>query len=192
MGVAFVFVIILIIQFIQDPFTEYKKVMLENRKQKVAFFKNGADSPIPDSLKSSFEGLFFYPPDLAFKAEADFVVAKGDKQVLLAENSGEGKTYQKAGILTFKLSGQDCKLTAFYERENNGANLFIPFSDLTAGKETYGGGRYLEAKLVGDKALLDFNRAYHPYCVFNYSYVCPMPPEENKLNLKVRAGERLK
>jgi uncharacterized protein (DUF1684 family) len=70
--------------------------------------------------------------------------------------------------------------------------LFVPFGDLTNGAETYKGGRYLDLDRTPTGLYdLDFNRAYHPYCVYDPSYVCPVPPRENRLTVAIRAGERL-
>lgn len=111
--------------------------------------------------------------------------------MILNENQGEGKVYLQAGILEFSLKGTICKLIAYFEKENDGQNLFIPFQDETSGNATYGAGRYLEGKIVNGKVLLDFNKAYHPFCLYNFSYVCPLPPPENKLPVAVEAGEKL-
>jgi uncharacterized protein (DUF1684 family) len=71
-------------------------------------------------------------------------------------------------------------------------HLFIPFNDLTNGKETYGGGRFLDVYENGGKVLIiDFNLAYNPYCAYNHKYSCPVPPESNYLNLKIKAGEKI-
>jgi uncharacterized protein (DUF1684 family) len=68
----------------------------------------------------------------------------------------------------------------------------VPFGDLTNGEETYKGGRYLELDRTPTGLYdLDFNRAYHPYCVYDISYVCPVPPRENRLTVAIKAGERL-
>jgi hypothetical protein len=70
--------------------------------------------------------------------------------------------------------------------------LFVPFTDATSNTETYGGGRYLELTRTPTGLYdLDFNRAYHPYCAFNPSFECPLPPRENHLMTAMRAGERL-
>jgi hypothetical protein len=69
-------------------------------------------------------------------------------------------------------------------------SFFVPFTDLTSGKDTYGAGRYLEFDYTGSGlALLDFNYAYNPYCAYNYNYSCPIPPSDNNLTLALTAGE---
>jgi uncharacterized protein len=69
--------------------------------------------------------------------------------------------------------------------------IFVPFRDATSGKTTYGGGRYIDTRLANDAVELDFNRAYNPYCVWNFSFACPVPPEENRLNFAIEAGEMM-
>ena len=70
--------------------------------------------------------------------------------------------------------------------------LFVPFGDLTNGVETYQGGRYLDLERTASGVYdLDFNRAYHPFCLFNSGYDCPYPPQESRLKVPIRAGERL-
>ena len=100
---------------------------------------------------------------------------------------------QRVGTLTFTLKGTTLTLTAFAD-EGPGpiTRLFVPFGDLTSGTETYKGGRYLELDRTSTTLYdLDFNRAYHPFCVFNVAYVCPVPPQENRLAVAIQAGERL-
>ncbi len=70
--------------------------------------------------------------------------------------------------------------------------LFVPFKDRTNGKETYEGGRYIDAEILTDyKMVLDFNMAYHPACAYNEKFVCVLPPRENMLDIEIRAGEKL-
>lgn len=190
-GIAILFIVILIFQFIKDPAEEFAVSLGEFRKQRNEFFRNSPQSPLPDSLKADFKGLNFFPPDRKYLVVADFTPHKGELRVVLPENQGDGKMYLHAGALDFKLNGSSFKLTAYFERENNGQNLFIPFQDATTGTSTYGAGRYLEGRIVNEKVLLDFNKAYHPFCLFNYSFICPLPPAENKLGVSIEAGERL-
>ena len=70
--------------------------------------------------------------------------------------------------------------------------MFLPFTDLTNGEETYEGGRYIELE-IPDKnyIVIDFNKAYNPYCAYNYIYSCPIPPEENDLKIEIKAGVKL-
>ena len=101
---------------------------------------------------------------------------------------------RRVGALTFTLKGQPMTLTAFVEAAAPDMNrLFVPFSDLTSGTETYAAGRFLDLDRTATQIYeLDFNRAYIPYCYYNASYECPYPPPENRLKVPIRAGERMK
>ena len=100
---------------------------------------------------------------------------------------------QRVGVLQFTLQGQPLTLSAFVEEGQSLDRLFVPFGDLTNGLETYHGGRNLELDRTATGLYdLDFNRAYHPYCLYNSAYDCPIPPRENRLSIPIRAGERLK
>jgi uncharacterized protein (DUF1684 family) len=70
--------------------------------------------------------------------------------------------------------------------------LFLPFKDHTSGKTSYGGGRYLDLPIPsGNKLVIDFNKAYHPYCAYTTGYSCPVVPEDNYLDLAVEAGIKM-
>jgi hypothetical protein len=101
---------------------------------------------------------------------------------------------RRAGTLEFMLKGQALKLTAFVEVGAADVNrLFVPFSDVTSGTETYPAGRYLDLdRSKSGVYVIDFNRAYHPYCYYNPTWDCPYPPAENRLKVPVRAGEKRK
>jgi uncharacterized protein (DUF1684 family) len=100
---------------------------------------------------------------------------------------------RRIGKLEFTLKGQPLTLTAFADADTNEMDrLFVPFGDLTNGTETYPGGRYLDLDRTATGVYdLDFNRGYHPFCVFNTAYDCPYPPSENRLKVPIRAGEKL-
>jgi uncharacterized protein len=67
--------------------------------------------------------------------------------------------------------------------------LFLPFLDLTSGNESYGGGRYIDMRIPkGNIITIDFNKAYNPYCAYNHKYSCPVVPDENNLNIEIKAG----
>jgi uncharacterized protein (DUF1684 family) len=94
---------------------------------------------------------------------------------------------QRAGTVRFLVDGSEAALIAFQQ----GDALFIPFRDATSGSDTYGAGRYVEAEGLGaGRYLLDFNRAYNPYCAYNDDWRCPLPPTDNWLTVAIRAGEK--
>lgn len=100
---------------------------------------------------------------------------------------------RRVGTLEFTMKGQPLKLTAFVEAgEPDTSPLFVPFTDLTTGTETYPAGRYLELERTPTGIYtIDFNRAFNPFCYYNPTYDCPFPPAENRLAVPVRAGERI-
>ena len=120
-------------------------------------------------------------------------MAPGDAVLELPTSTRQRRKMRKIGALQFTLKGQALALTAFVDASTNDVSrLFVPFGDLTNGTETYPGGRYLDLERTATGIYdLDFNRAYHPFCLFNSGYDCPVPPRENRLPLPVRAGERL-
>ena len=109
-------------------------------------------------------------------------------------STGGADKFRRVGILEFVLKGQSLKLTAFVPAAVKTIDqLFVPFSDLTSGTETYAAGRFIDLVRTGtDIYEVDFNKAYIPYCYYNPTYECPIPPKENRLNLPIRAGERIR
>jgi uncharacterized protein (DUF1684 family) len=109
-------------------------------------------------------------------------------------STGERRLMQRVGTLEFALKGQSLALGAFTEASSpNMDRLFVPFVDLTSGTETYPAGRYLDLDRTRTGLyVIDFNRAYNPYCYYNSTYDCPYPPRENRLKVPVRAGEKMR
>ena len=103
-------------------------------------------------------------------------------------------TYVKYGELTFSLEGKELKLNIYQnielvKKKEYKDHLFLPFSDLTSGHETYIGGRYIDLKIPkGDTIAIDFNQAYNPYCAYNHKYSCPIVPLENDLQIEIKSG----
>ena len=163
------------------------------RKQKDKFFTESPDSPIMPEDKEDFTGLHYYPVDLQYRVTATLVREANPGIFRVQTTTGDHKEYTRIGRLEFELEGQPLRLTAFMpppEEPLHGNRLFVPFRDKTSGKETYGAGRYLDLnKRASDEYVLDFNRAYNPYCAYSPYYSCPLPPGENNLPVAVRAGE---
>ena len=120
--------------------------------------------------------------------------ASNDPTVIeMPTSTGTQRKMRRAGSLEFSLKGQPMKLTAFLEVGADPSHLFVPFSDLTSGTETYTAGRFMDLNRNGTGIYeMDFNRAYIPYCYYNPTYECPYPPRENRLDMPIRAGERMK
>jgi uncharacterized protein len=157
------------------------------------FMRESSESPVLPAERSAFPPLPYFPINPEYRVPASLTVARADDILEMQTSTGQRRRMQRIGALEFTLKGQPLKLTAFAEATDTDLRrLFVPFHDLTNGSETYPGGRYLDLERTATRVYdLDFNRAYHPFCLFNATYDCPVPPRENRLPLPVRAGETL-
>lgn len=165
------------------------------RAEKDRSFKQDATSPIPAAKRASFPGLAYFPVDAQYRVPASLTPAPSNPPVFFTMETSqhEPRRMLRVGTLKFAVGGAPYTLSAFSETDEGAPNrLFLPFYDQTNGVETYKGGRYLELERTPTGLYdLDFNRAYHPSCVFDPQYDCPVPPRENRLPVAIRAGERL-
>ena len=146
-------------------------------------------SPIPEASRKAFTGLRYFPvdPKLVFQLELD-TLAKPEP-FKMAATGGEVRAMRKLGHFRFTVDGQACTLSVF-SSESHPEILFVPFRDPTNGEESYEVGRYIDLETrVDNRYLLDFNKAYNPYCAYNPDYTCPVVPNENILPAPIRAGE---
>jgi uncharacterized protein (DUF1684 family) len=173
----------------------YDEQILAFRKEKDDMFRTGRDSPIPETGRASFAGLAYYDIDPKCRVPAALAEDRSGPPVVLElqTSTDQRRQMRRVGTLSFALGDASYKLTAFADIDAPTMDrLFVPFGDLTSGGETYRGGRYLELDRTPTGLYdLDFNRAYHPFCVYNSSYDCPIPPKENRLPVAIRAGEKL-
>jgi len=155
-------------------------------------FMRSSNSPVPPENRAAFPPLAYFPIDPAYQVPASLAVARGNDVLQIPTSTGQRREMRRIGTLRFMLQNRELTLTAFVDAsENDMRRLFVPFGDFTNGLETYQGGRYLDLDRTASGAYdLDFNRAYHPFCVYNPTYDCPYPPKENRLPLPVRAGEK--
>ena len=153
-------------------------------------------SPLTDKDYKKFRSLDFFPIDLKYIVKAAFVQNDFPVSFELATTTDRKPVYQRYGTLFFNLDSVKCELPVYqnvtfidHENEEYRKHLFVPFTDLTNGNESYGGGRYVDLELPLDpEVLLDFNRAYNPYCAYNHKYSCVIPPKENDLKVAIKAG----
>jgi uncharacterized protein (DUF1684 family) len=168
--------------------------VLEWRKERDAFFKNHQRSPLLPKDKKNFKALKYYPfnPQYAFSGKIERFIFHIDNPKYYATfltNKGLNKRYIRYGKFHFKLDGKGNTIEIYKSILSD--MLFIPFKDKTNGKETYEGGRYIDAEILpGYQMVLDFNMAYHPSCAYNENFICALPPRENMLDIEIRAGER--
>lgn len=157
-------------------------------------YTNPETSVLMEEDFESFEGLEFYPLSEEFIVEAEFIRTPDEKPFKMPTTTERLPEYVKYGELHFSLKGKALKLDVYQDtshEENEGYEdyLFLPFTDMTNGDGSYGGGRYMDFKIPKeDKITLDFNQAYNPYCAYNPKYSCPIPPEGNDLPLRIEAG----
>jgi uncharacterized protein len=173
----------------------YEQRVQAARMEKDAAFRTARDSPIPAPARAAFTGLAYFAIDPAYRVPAVLTEDPSGRQVVISlpTSSTELRRMRKVGALGFTILGAPYTLTAFVDAEAaDMRRLFVPFGDLTNGAETYKGGRYLDLDRTPTGLYdLDFNRAYHPYCVYDQAFVCPVPPRENRLTTSIKAGERL-
>ena len=111
------------------------------------------------------------------------------KAVTMITSTGSAREYVKYGHFSFEVNGEVATLQVYQDPE--GGYFFLPFVDATAPDETYGAGRYLDLEPIGSgEFLIDFNYAYNPYCAYNDKWSCPIPPKENRLKVRIEAGEK--
>ena len=182
----------LLAQVAENPLDQRGEKLKDFREKRDRFFKEDSHSPLKESDRKKFKGLFYYPIDLNYAmvgAIERYPTEPKPMYVTLSTNKETGRRYVKYGRFKFKWEGKVYALQIF--RPLGGGELFLPFKDKTSETETYPKGRYLSIEpMPGGKVLIDFNRAYNPFCQFNEKYTCPYAPEENWLDIVIRAGEK--
>lgn len=169
--------------------TRYATRLEAERANKDTFFKRHPQSPLPPEKREQFDGLDYYPPTPALRLELELEPADTVEQLTMQTTTDSEQTFDRIGYVSFEIDGHPATLAVY--RPADGGELFIPFRDATSGEETYGAGRYLEPHPLDENTLLvDFNTAYNPFCVYDDTYSCPLPPIENWLDVPIRAGEK--
>ena len=173
----------------------YAENVLAHRTAKDQAFRLSADSPLLPADRAGFPGIPYFDVDPAYNTPASLHEDRSGEPVIIELMTSQNTIDRlaKVGTLHFTLQGTPRTLTAFATAAEGLNRLFVPFGDLTNGEETYKGGRYLDLDRTPTGLYeLDFNLAYHPLCVFNINYTCPIPPSENRRPVAIRAGERLR
>ena len=166
----------------------------EYRVEENENFKNPVTSILDSLDQLHFEGLHFYEIDLKYRVEAKFIRTPNEEPFLMPTTTSRLPEYLKYGEAHFTIDGQDLKLNLYQDTDHENQEgyedyLFLPFTDLTSGDGSYGGGRFLDAHIPeGDSIILDFNRSYNPYCAYSIRFSCPIPPKENDILVRIEAG----
>jgi uncharacterized protein len=171
-----------------------EKVFREGRNQEMCDRK---ETPLKTEDYSAFKELIYFDSNPKLRVEANFIASTNEKIFAFPTSSEKIKKFAKKGTLVFRIDKIDRKLSVFQSvglpKTDEFFDLwFIPFKDLSNGKTTYGGGRYLSIwKPKDGKVILDFNMAYNPSCAFgSEQFSCPIPPKENFLRVEILAGEK--
>jgi uncharacterized protein len=140
---------------------------------------------------AAFQGMDHFPIDDSWRVQARLVPSMPGQTVEIVDVTGDVGAEETPGSVVFERDGRECSITAL-PGEADTRNLWLIFGDATNGTETYGGGRFLYTEPVGEdgSVVVDFNLAYNPPCVFSPYATCPLPPPENRLPIRIEAGER--
>jgi uncharacterized protein len=157
-------------------------------------YKNPKESPLEPGDIKKFKGHTFFPIDLAYRVSAKLTITEGTPFFGMKTTSSTMKTDRVYGYVEFTLAQKQFRLPVYQSQDlmktkEYADYLFFPFTDLTNGKETYMGGRYIDLRIPSDNTIvIDFNQAYNPYCAYSHRYSCPLVPAENQMDIEVPAG----
>lgn len=164
------------------------------QKELLHEYANDSTSPLSADAKKKFKGIHFFPTDLQYVVTAKFTRTEGEKIFEMPTSGKISKQYVKFGEVYFTIKQKEYKLNVYQSvslasQRQYRNYLFIPFRDATSGKETYGGGRYIDLTIPQtNTVVINFNKAYQPYCAYTEGYNCPIPPRENFVPVKIEAG----
>ena len=185
-------------QISEDSIKIYNDTISDFRKGKNIKLMYMEGTPLTPEQHKNFKGLKYYPIDIKFQIVGKLVKSENAETVVMRTSTERAPEYIDYGVITFEFDGTAYSLKAYRSKKYMEVNpddntLFVPFRDETSGKETYGGGRYIDCSMpeTGDQVILDFNKAYNPYCAYNSRYSCVIPPEENRLPFAIKAGEKI-
>ena len=175
--------------------SEWEAELERERKVKDRFFRSGyPGSPVPFEDRDKFEGLDYFPTDPAYRFELELHEHEEKRVIRMAYTKGQEQDFLRWGEFWFRVGDKEQAIQA-YKRNPAEERLFVLFRDTSSGKETYDAGRYLDLEPNRDRTaegkwILDFNKAYNPWCVYSEDYTCPLVPPENWLEVPIRAGEK--
>ncbi len=170
----------------------YEQQILKAREETDQFMRRSSESPLTDQQKRTFSRLEYFPPNQDYIVNAKLIPFQRKTTITIPTSDNKETSYIKYAMAEFSINGTPQSLLLLQsEEENDPKALFLAFTDQTSGNETYGGGRYIDLKLNNERrVIIDFNKAYSPFCMFNENYSCPFPPKENHLEIAILAGEK--
>ncbi len=174
---------------------DYGDAVRSFRSDKDEFFGTNPRSPIPEAERAGFEGLPYFDVDEALRFDGLALEPYGGSEptsFAIPTSDGKLRPAERAGTFRFAVGSVPSTLTAYTFENDRSGSVFVPFLDGTSGHESYGAGRYLDIDPEEDGTYtIDFNMAYHPFCVYDVKFSCPLTPAENRLPVRIEAGERL-
>ncbi len=182
------------VSFGQSSFEEIIKSNQEFQMQMNKDYADEKHSPLKEEDRLNFKSLPFFEIDTSFCVNAKFKKDKKLKAFAMKTTTDRNPIYAIYGTAYFSINEKEFELKIYQshnlrEKEEYKNHLFLPFTDLSSGEESYGGGRFIDLLIPeGDRIIIDFNKAYNPYCAYNYKYSCPIPPRANFIKIKVLAG----
>lgn len=171
-----------------------EKEVVEYQKELNESYFNPEKTPLKEDELKDFKGLNFYPYNEKFVVKATLERLKNQPVFKMPTSGKNQPNYKRYGILHFTINDQKFQLEVYQnidliKMKGYKKHLFLPFIDETSGNETYGSGRYLDIEIPkGKEIVLDFNKAYHPYCAYTIGYSCPITPDVNFLKTEILAG----
>lgn len=190
---AIIGIILYSLNGVNSNFNAYSAQLRQSRNDKNRAFRLSAESPLSAAQKAQFDSLKYYPAGIGFVITATISRNAHPDTTLIQMSDNRAEKYLRWGQAKFDVEDKPQQLALYVKAAGTDSTLFVPFTDLTNGHATYGGGRYLDVPLPEADAPeieLDFNRAYNPYCAYNNGYSCPVPPADNRLQIAIAAGEK--
>ena len=182
-------IIIILFSTLGGNSDKYIQEIKQFREDKHDFFRTSSVSPFVEK-GLQYEPVQYFPPDPGFKVNATLERLSKREVITIANSDGSVVKYLKFARANFKLKGNTHSLLIL-KALGFGNQYLTAFADVTSGISTYGGGRYLDVVIgKSDQVILDFNKAYNPYCAYSAEYLCPLPPRENLLEVAIEAGEK--
>ncbi len=180
-----------------SPPREWADRIASDRRAKDAFFRESAESPVPPERQAAFDGLAYWEPDPRYYLVGKVRFYVEPERFEIPTTNGDMRPCARVGFVEFQMGGALQRLSVYQlldqQPTDEGPKLFLPFADATTGEETYPAGRYVDLEgPPGGPYVLDFNRAKNPFCAYGAPerYACPVTPRENRLQVRIEAGER--
>jgi len=171
----------------------YAKEIETSRLKEEKSFKNKETTLLSDDYFSRFTGLNYFPINLKYRVVAKLTRSEDPQRQNLEMTFGNPYGFVHFGKVNFYIDGEAIELQVFEFPSRGAATaIFVPFTDLTSGKENFGGGRFMIINIPkGDQIVVDFNRSINPICVYDITHSCPIPPESNFIKKRIIAGAKM-